>query len=70
MNQAGRIASCSYDEEGKSSGPLFRIILDKIEEAQMERAINTRAEALALAAAIAVNPIHNAAKSESSSQET
>uniref|UniRef100_UPI0040561B5E HD domain-containing protein n=1 Tax=Candidatus Electronema sp. TaxID=2698783 RepID=UPI0040561B5E len=34
-------------------GPLFRIILDKIEEAQMEHTISSRAEALALAAAIA-----------------
>lgn len=37
-------------------GPLFRIILDKIEEAQMEHAISSRAEALALAAAMAANP--------------
>lgn len=36
--------------------PLFRIILDTIEEAQMEQAISTRAEALALAATIAANP--------------
>ncbi|MCW5198764.1 hypothetical protein VU06_03340, partial [Desulfobulbus sp. F3] len=38
-------------------GPLFRVILDKIEEAQMEHTISSRAEALALAAAIAAKPV-------------
>jgi poly(A) polymerase len=37
-------------------GPLFRIILDKVEEAQMEHAVSSRTEALALAAAMAANP--------------
>jgi poly(A) polymerase len=37
-------------------GPLFRIILDKIEEAQMERSVSSRAEALALAKTVAANP--------------
>jgi poly(A) polymerase len=37
-------------------GPIFRVILDKIEEAHMERIISSRAEALALAAAIAADP--------------
>lgn len=38
-------------------GPLFRVILDKIEEAQMEHTISSRAEALALAAAIAADSV-------------
>jgi poly(A) polymerase len=37
-------------------GPLFRTILDKVEEAQMEHSISSREEALALAKAVAVNP--------------
>jgi poly(A) polymerase len=40
-------------ELGLAPGPLFRTILDKVEEAQMERAVSSRAEALALAAAVA-----------------
>ena len=36
--------------------PLFRTILEAVEEAQMERTISSRAEALALAADIAENP--------------
>ncbi|MCW5206586.1 HD domain-containing protein [Desulfobulbus sp. F5] len=37
-------------------GPLFRIILDKIEEAQMEHSISSQEEALVLAAVIAAEP--------------
>jgi poly(A) polymerase len=37
-------------------GPLFRTILDKVEEAQMEHAVSSRAEALALAAIVAAKP--------------
>ena len=41
------------NELGLVPGPLFRTILDNIEEAQMEHTVSSRAEALALAAAIA-----------------
>ncbi len=41
------------NELGLVPGPLFRTILDKVEEEQMERAVTSRAEALALAAALA-----------------
>lgn len=41
------------NELGLVPGPLFRTILDKVEEAQMEHAVSSRKEALALAAGIA-----------------
>lgn len=41
------------NELGLVPGPLFRTILNKVEEAQMESTVSSRAEALALAAAVA-----------------
>ncbi len=44
------------NELGLVPSPLFRTILESIEEAQMEQTISTRADALALASTIAANP--------------
>ncbi|MGB5686687.1 MAG: hypothetical protein WBM35_12795, partial [Candidatus Electrothrix sp.] len=41
------------EELSLTPGPLFRAILDQVEEAHMEHRISTRAEALALAASVA-----------------
>lgn len=37
------------DELGLTPGPLFRVLLERVEEAHMEHRISTREEALALA---------------------
>ncbi len=43
-------------ELGLKPGPLFRVILEAVEEAALERSISSRAEALALARSVLANP--------------
>ena len=47
------------DELGLAPGPMFRHILDRVREAQMEHRISTRTQALALAAEAAVRESAN-----------
>jgi poly(A) polymerase len=53
-------------ELGLQPGPLFRTILERVEEAQMEHAVSTRAQALALAAAEAARLDRKEDKTEKS----